>query len=150
MPTNDMKRNKDMNATADRPRQAVRDRILPDDELEPEEDFHAHVGTTSTNAIVFSPSGRVDAQASPVLEEQLAELISDGSTRIIVDLSQVEYISSAGLRVFVKAGRQLPPEGRMVACGMNKSVRNVLRLAGFHHIMTIVEDFDTAEKHVDE
>ena len=83
-------------------------------------------------ALVIAPEGRVDSVSSGELERLVVSRIDAGETRVVLDLSAVEYISSAGLRVMLLAAKRLkePPAG-LVLCGMGPSVRTVLELAGF-------------------
>jgi anti-anti-sigma factor len=83
-------------------------------------------------ALVIAPEGRVDSVSSSELERLVVSRIDAGEKRLVLDLSGVEYISSAGLRVLLMAAKRLkePPAG-LVLCGMGPSVRTVLELAGF-------------------
>jgi stage II sporulation protein AA (anti-sigma F factor antagonist) len=83
-------------------------------------------------ALVIAPEGRVDSVSSGELERLVVSRIDAGEKRLVMDLSGVEYISSAGLRVLLMAAKRLkePPAG-LVLCGMGPSVRTVLELAGF-------------------
>ena len=82
--------------------------------------------------LVIAPEGRVDSVSSGELERLVVSRIDAGEKRVVLDLSAVEYISSAGLRVLLLAAKRLkePPAG-LVLCGMGPSVRTVLELAGF-------------------
>jgi stage II sporulation protein AA (anti-sigma F factor antagonist) len=83
-------------------------------------------------ALVIAPEGRVDSASSGELERLVVSRIDAGEKRLVMDLSGVEYISSAGLRVLLMAAKRLkePPAG-LVLCGLGPSVRTVLELAGF-------------------
>ena len=88
--------------------------------------------------VVVSPQGRIDSTTSAVLERHLQGLAAAGRTRVVVDFSGVDYISSAGLRVLLalaKRGRDL--KGRVALFGLNDSVRQVFELAGFVALFTI-------------
>jgi anti-anti-sigma factor len=83
-------------------------------------------------ALVIAPEGRVDSVSSTELERLVVSRIDAGEKRLVLDLSGVEYISSAGLRVLLMAAKRLKePPGGLVLCGMGPSVRTVLELAGF-------------------
>ena len=88
--------------------------------------------------VVVSPQGRIDSTTSAILERHLQGLAAAGRTRVVVDFSGVDYISSAGLRVLLalaKRGRDL--KGRVALFGLNDSVRQVFELAGFVALFTI-------------
>jgi stage II sporulation protein AA (anti-sigma F factor antagonist) len=92
-----------------------------------------HIGEERNGgALVIAPEGRVDSVSSGELERVVVSRIDAGEKRLVLDLSAVEYISSAGLRVLLMAAKRLKePPGALVLCGMGPSVRTVLELAGF-------------------
>jgi anti-anti-sigma factor len=80
--------------------------------------------------LTLAPGGRVDSTTSPALEEALTAAASE--RRLIVDLSGVEYMSSAGLRVLlVTAKRMRAASAALVLCGLTDPVKQVFELAGF-------------------
>ena len=94
--------------------------------------------TTHDHVAIISPDGRVDTTTSGTLEEALRRSVDEGARDMVVDLSQTEYISSAGLRVFLVLARRLRDlRGRLVLCGMGDAVRQVFQLAGFMSIFTV-------------
>lgn len=81
---------------------------------------------------IVAPSGRIDTTTSGSLEEAVRRVVDTGGRRLLVDLSAVDYISSAGLRVFLVLAKRLRDlHGRLVLCGMTEPVRQVFQLAGF-------------------
>jgi anti-anti-sigma factor len=89
-------------------------------------------------ALLIAPEGRVDSVSSGELERLVVSRIDAGDKRLVLDLSGVEYISSAGLRVLLMAAKRLrEPPGALVLCGMGPSVRTVLELAGFLPLFSV-------------
>jgi stage II sporulation protein AA (anti-sigma F factor antagonist) len=96
-------------------------------------------------ALVIAPAGRVDSVSSGDLERLVVSRIGGGERRLVLDLSGVEYISSAGLRVLLMAAKRLrEPPGALVLCGMGPGVRTVLELAGFLPLFTVEAARDEA------
>ena len=88
--------------------------------------------------VVVSPHGRIDSTSSATLDHHLQRLAASGQTRVVIDFSGVDYISSAGLRVMLAlAKRARDQKGRVALFGMNDSVRQVFELAGFVALFTI-------------
>jgi anti-sigma B factor antagonist len=86
--------------------------------------------------LIVAPLGRVDSNTSGAFET--AVLGRAQESRLLLDLSGVEYISSAGLRVFLMLARKVKDGGgRLVLCGMGASVRQVFDLAGFSALFAI-------------
>jgi stage II sporulation protein AA (anti-sigma F factor antagonist) len=89
--------------------------------------------------LVIAPVGRLDSVTSGELEKHVVTRIEAGDRRLVVDMSSVEYISSAGLRVLLMAAKRLKePPAALVLCDLGPSVRTVLDLAGFLPIFTVV------------
>lgn len=81
---------------------------------------------------IVSPAGRIDTTTSGTVEDAIRQLVDGGARNVLVDLSRVDYISSAGLRVFlVLAKRMKDLRGTLVLSGMTEPVRQVFQLAGF-------------------
>ena len=91
---------------------------------------------------VLSLSGRLDAITSPILEERLKPLLDDpaGARHLILDGAGLSYVSSAGLRVFLMAQRQLAARGGSLAfAGLTNQVQDLFQLAGLHELFVIEE-----------
>jgi stage II sporulation protein AA (anti-sigma F factor antagonist) len=88
--------------------------------------------------LIVTLSGRVDSASSPELEASLLRHLGSGEKKLLVDFADVEYISSAGLRVLLLLAKKLKDGGgRLVLSGMPESVRLVFELAGFLPIFAI-------------
>ncbi len=81
-------------------------------------------------------SGRLDTITSPQLEEELKEL-PENINELILDLKELEYVSSAGLRVFLNAQKSMSAKGKMVLRNVNEEIMEVLDMTGFTQILTI-------------
>lgn len=89
------------------------------------------------------PVGRIDAANAPELDAELQALSSQGAEAIWIDLSQVSYLSSSGLRVLLLAHRrQQARGGRLVVCNSAPKVARVLRMAGLDRILDLCDTAD--------
>jgi anti-anti-sigma factor len=80
----------------------------------------------------------MDSNTARVVEEKLLSLIDDGESRLVLDCAQLDYISSAGLRVLLMAAkRTTQAKGKMVLATMNDEVKQVFDLTGFSSIFQI-------------
>jgi anti-anti-sigma factor len=90
---------------------------------------------TETNlgeVLVIGVAGKLDAATSGQLEKFVADRLQAGATRLLFDLSALQYISSAGLRVLTMALKRLAAgAGRMALCGVQTPVRTVFDISGF-------------------
>ena len=84
----------------------------------------------------FTVEGRLDTNTSPELEAKINEVIGNAN-KLIIDLGDLEYISSAGLRVLLGATQQMEGKGEMVVRGPSQAVREVFDMTGFSRLFTI-------------
>ena len=81
-------------------------------------------------------SGRLDTQTAPELENELDSILS-GLKELTFDMTNLEYVSSAGLRVILKAQKAMNAQGSMKLTGVNDSIMEVFDITGFLDILTI-------------
>ncbi len=82
--------------------------------------------------------GRIDANVAPDIEQKLLSLIIEGSCKLVADLSEVKFISSAGLRTLVAALKEAKRKGGdLRLAGMQRRVQEVLDLTGLDTIFQI-------------
>ena len=94
---------------------------------------------------IFKLNGRLDSNTSQGFEKKIFQAIDDGSKSMIIDFKDLEYISSAGLRVILKATKALKrEEGKMMLCDMQDYVKEVFEIAGFDSFLPIVGTMDDA------
>jgi len=104
------------------------------------------INTIKENNIpVVSVKGRIDAVTAPEFEKNLSDLITAGDKTLLVNLSGLEYISSAGLRSILATAKRLKAEnGRIIFAGLQGPVEEVFKISGFHSIFTIFDTVDAA------
>lgn len=96
---------------------------------------------------IFKPKGRLDSNTSPEFEKRIFEVIEEGSRNMIIDFESLDYISSAGLRVILKAAKQLKnSDGIIMLCSMEDYVKEVFEISGFDSIIPIVPNMEDALK----
>lgn len=92
-------------------------------------------------------SGRLDQSQNQLLEHELLRLLDEGHNRLIVDLSQVTYVNSGGLRCLVTIWRQARERGgNIVLCGLSKRIARVFTIVGFDKIFVIYPSKSDAER----
>ena len=82
-------------------------------------------------------SGRLDTTTSPQLEQELNASL-DGIEDLQLDFSELDYISSAGLRVLLSAQKKMNKQGAMSISGVNDTIAEIFEVTGFSDILTIV------------
>lgn len=97
------------------------------------------------DAMVVSPIGDVDLSRSPVLRESLRSAQRHRPPRLVVDLSQVDYMDSSGVATLVEALQQARKGSTtMVLCNMKDRVRSIFEIARLDTVFTIRSSLDEA------
>ncbi len=91
-------------------------------------------GTEEVLNIVLE--GRLDTTTAPELEEEINGCI-DGVKELTLDMTKLEYVSSAGLRVLLSTQKKMNKQGSMVVKNVTEEVREIFDVTGFSDIFTI-------------
>lgn len=91
---------------------------------------------TSGTSLTIILDGRLDTTSAPSLEEELKSSL-DGVTDLVFDIKDLQYISSAGLRVLLSAQKTMNKQGSMVIRGANEDIIEIFDVTGFSDILTI-------------
>ncbi len=99
------------------------------------------------DVITIILKGRIDASVAPDIEQKLLSLISEGSCKLVADLSEVGFISSAGLRTLLAALKEAKRErGDLRLAGMQRQVQEVLDMTGFSTIFKLYTSAEDAAR----
>ncbi len=94
---------------------------------------------------VLAPHGRLDSESSPELARQAKEMIGGGGRRLLLDLRDLVYISSAGLRaVLVAAAEMTAAGGRLAIASPNPQVTEVFDISGFVSVVDLHTSAESA------
>lgn len=91
--------------------------------------------TIEQTKLCLAPVGRLDTATAPEFEKELTESLT-GIKELILDFSELSYVSSAGLRVILKAQKQMNAQGKMKVRGANDMVMEVFEITGFADILS--------------
>lgn len=86
--------------------------------------------------LTLTITGRLDTSTAPKLEETLKKSY-DGVTELVFDLANLEYISSAGLRVLLSAQKTMNKQGLMKVINVGEEIMEIFDITGFSDILTI-------------
>ena len=82
--------------------------------------------------------GKLDTSTSPDAQENFATMISEGKTKILLNFTKLDYISSSGLRVVLMLAKELDKTGGTLRlCNLNKVVQEVFDISGFSSILKV-------------
>ncbi len=91
---------------------------------------------SSGSQLTLRIQGRLDTTTAPQLETELKASV-EGVTALVLDLAELAYISSAGLRVVLMAQKIMNKQGTMVVRNVDPNVLEVFEVTGFSDILTI-------------
>jgi len=98
-----------------------------------------------SDQVVFLVSGRMDAENAPQFEQQCSACIAEGITGLVVDLGELAYISSMGLRSFVSLGKTLQGKGGALRiCRLSGLVKQVFEITGLVRSFPVYESVEAA------
>ena len=92
--------------------------------------------TIENGKAVFALDGRLDTLTSPDLDKAL-EALPEEANELVMDFSKLTYVSSAGLRVLLRAHKKMMPKGGFKICGVNDTIQEIFDVTGFSEILTI-------------
>ncbi len=81
-------------------------------------------------------NGKLDTESAPVLNAELASSLG-GITELVIDMTELSYISSAGLRTLLSAQQKMNRQGKMTIRGVRDSIMDVFRITGFSALLTV-------------
>ena len=110
--------------------------------------FRINLNNKSEKYISLFPVGELDANTSIDLDERIGELIETNQVNIHVSLEKVDYISSAGLGVFISHLDVLGSKnGKLVLSKLNETVMDVFELLGLSQLLIIAKDGENIESY---
>ena len=96
---------------------------------------------------VVKLEGRLDISNSSQFEQDCMNWVEQGQRKFILDLGELEYISSAGLRSILAATKKLKAQnGSLALCALSGLVEEVVTVSGFDNILQVFPDLDQAMK----
>ena len=91
--------------------------------------------------------GRLDAATSPAAEETIKQAIEGDANRLLFDFSDLEYLSSGGLRVILGAAKELKRKGgQIVLCCLSEYVNEIFEVSGFNAMIPITDTVESGIK----
>lgn len=100
----------------------------------------------SENNRTYMPKGRIDASNAAAAEREILSQLQEAQFKLIIDLSQVEYLSSAGLRVLLVAAKTAKQNGgQTVLAAPRAAITEVFKMSSFDKIMKIAATLEDAQ-----
>lgn len=101
------------------------------------------------DGLVLHVIGKLNASTSKGLEAKLLALIAAGQEKLVIDLSQLDYVSSAGLHVFLLGAKRMEEaKGRIILCSLKPEIKHVFDIAGASSLLTLAASIEEASKNL--
>lgn len=100
--------------------------------------MEVRIVTNEPNKALVEIIGQLDTKAAQTLAEQLTPILEDAGKQITLDFSNLEYISSSGLRVLLLLNKKAKEKGgKVTIIGMSEDILQIFQIVGFNDIFTI-------------
>jgi stage II sporulation protein AA (anti-sigma F factor antagonist) len=99
----------------------------------------------NTAPCIFSPQGRLDASNAQAAEREVLALFANGGVSVVLDVSRLDYLSSAGLSVLLVATKTARSKGgRAVLVGAKPMVLEIFNMSGLDKIIPMTDNVESA------
>lgn len=106
---------------------------------------------TQNDTLILTLSGKLDSHTSPDLEEYIKQIDDFGKSNTVLDMTELDYISSAGLRLILNNSKLLKQHGKkFILCGMQDHIREIFEISGFDTFLDISKSLEKALAHAQE
>ena len=95
---------------------------------------------TIGDTTILVPVARVDSSTAKAFETRVLDAIAAGGPRVLIDFGELDYISSAGLRVVLVGAKMMRAPRKFALCGMRPHIREIFDVSGFSKILVIHPD----------
>ena len=85
--------------------------------------------------------GKLDSNTTPEAEAALNEAVEQGASKILIDFEDLDFVSSAGLRILLATAKKLGTQGGALrVCSLNETVRDIFDISGFSTLLRVFEN----------
>lgn len=92
---------------------------------------------TENELLTMELDGRLDTNTAPALELEINNSVTSEIKKLVLDFKELQYISSAGLRVLLAAQKKMNKQGCMIIKNANEMIMDVFHVTGFIDILTV-------------
>lgn len=104
--------------------------------------------THYNDVLILALQGRLDSNTSNDFEKKLLGFVHQGQTQFVLDFKDLDYISSAGLRVLLKTVKELKPSnGQLYLCSLKDYIREIFEMSGFLSFLPVHATLEDSLKH---
>lgn len=110
-----------------------------------------HTGITADlkgGVTILRVRGKLDSKLSAAIEQKSSEMMHEGQNKLLLDMSEVSHVNSAGLRMLLSVKKQMKAlPGKFIVCALRNEVLEVMKICGFDHVIEISKNEEEALRH---
>jgi anti-anti-sigma factor len=93
------------------------------------------------NVKIVRFEGKLDTNTTPEAETALNQAVEQGASKILIDFEDLDFVSSAGLRILLATAKKLGVQGGALrVCSLNETVRDIFDISGFSTLLRVFDD----------
>ena len=93
------------------------------------------------NVKIVRFEGKLDTNTTPEAETALNQAVEQGASKILIDFKDLDFVSSAGLRILLATAKKLGAQGGALrVCSLNETVRDIFDISGFSTLLRVFDD----------
>jgi anti-anti-sigma factor len=97
------------------------------------------------DVVILRVKGKLDTILSPQVEKKGIQLMHAGQMKLVLDLSEISYVNSAGLRMLLSLKKQMKSAGgKFIVCSLRPEVMEIMKICGFDHVLEFAKDDEDA------
>lgn len=101
--------------------------------------------TVKGDVVILRAKGKLDTALSPIIEKKSVQLMNSGQMKLVLDLGEVSYVNSAGLRMLLSLKKQMKTAGgKFIVCTLRPEVMEIMKICGFDHVLEFAKDEEEA------
>jgi anti-anti-sigma factor len=100
---------------------------------------------TNNDIAKITLSGELDASTAPSFKEQVEKAASDNVKRLVLLMQDLDYMSSAGLRVLIFSKQKMGKDVDIYVVGAQEMVLDTIEKTGFHHSVVLLDEYDASQ-----
>jgi len=90
------------------------------------------------DVVIINLQGNLDTNTAPDAESEINKWLDKGTLKMVINLDQTKYVSSAGLRIFLATAKKITASGGVLKlCSANEVVQEILDISGFSTILDV-------------
>lgn len=97
------------------------------------------------DVVVMRAKGKLDTILSPQVEKKGVNLLNAGQLKLVLDLAEISYVNSAGLRMLLSLKKQMKSAGgKFIICNLRPEVMEIMKICGFDHVLEFAKNEEDA------